>query len=124
MSPDVRFAAVETPGGLRALALGDRSISHPLTRGSQDSFPRFSPDGKWLAYDSRQSDKFEVFVQDFPEGELEPRFRIREEFIPLWRRDQKEFFYLTPDGRMIAVDVRSRQIRIGVRRSACVVYLR
>ena len=111
-SPDARFAVVESPRGLAALALGDHSTSHQLTRGTQDQFPRFSPDGKWLAYHSRQSDKYEVLVQDFPEGRTRTQVSNQGGVIPLWRRDQKELFYLTQDGRIMAVVVRSSTSRL------------
>jgi eukaryotic-like serine/threonine-protein kinase len=106
-SPDGQFAVVESPRGLAAFALGDHSASRQLTSGAKDYFPRFSPDGKWLAYHSRQSDKYEVFVQDFPQGRTRTQVSNQGGVIPLWRGDQKELFYLTPDGRIMAVDVRS-----------------
>jgi Tol biopolymer transport system component/predicted Ser/Thr protein kinase len=106
-SPDEQFAVVESPRGLVAFALNDPTTSHPLTSRAKDYFPRFSPDGKWLAYHSRQSDKYEVFVQDFPEGRTRIQVSNQGGVIPLWRGDQKELFYLTPDGRIMAVDIRS-----------------
>lgn len=106
-SPDAQFAVVESPRGLAALALGDPTASHQLTSGAKDYFPRFSPDGKWLAYHSRQSDKYEVFVQDFPKGQIRTQVSNQGGVIPLWRHDQSELYYLTPEGGIMAVDVRS-----------------
>jgi len=106
-SPDARFAVVDTPHGLVAFTLGDHSTGHQVTRGAKDQFPRFSPDGKWLAYHSRESDKLEVFVQSFPEGRARTQVSTQGGVVPLWRRDQKELFYLTPEGKVMAVDVRS-----------------
>ena len=105
-SPDGKFVVVETPQGLTALAIGGRAPARQLTRDAQDHFPRFSPDGRWLAYHSRQEGKYEIFAQDFPEGRTRIQVSNQGGVIPLWRRDQKELFYLTSDARFVAVDVK------------------
>jgi serine/threonine protein kinase len=89
-SPDGQFAVVESSRGLAALTLGPHSTSRQLTNGAQDAFPRFSPDGKRLAYHSRESDKNEVFVQDFPAGRTRIQVSNQGGVVPLWRGDQKE----------------------------------
>ena len=106
-SPDGQYAVVELLGGLTALSLDDHATSRQLTNGAKDYFPRFSADGKWLAYHSRQSDRYEVFVQDFPNGRTRTQVSNQGGVVPLWRRDQKELFYLTPNGGIMAADVRS-----------------
>src|SRR5256885_12147037 len=47
-----------------------RSTLFPYTtlfRSFNEVYPRFSPDGKWIAYASDESGKFEVYVQPFPD---------------------------------------------------------
>jgi Tol biopolymer transport system component len=69
--------------------------------------PQTSPDGRWLAYDSLESGRWEVYVEPFrAEGE---RVRVSTEGggQPRWRSDGREIFYVSPDGRLMAVDVRA-----------------
>ena len=37
-----------------------------LSGPSNEQWPRFSPDGRWLAYESNESGKFEIYVRPFP----------------------------------------------------------
>jgi eukaryotic-like serine/threonine-protein kinase len=67
---------------------------------------QFSPDGKWFAYSSKETGNWEIYVSPFPAvgskwlvsrgGGTEPR----------WRRDGKEMFYLSADGKITAVPVK------------------
>jgi hypothetical protein len=76
--------------------------------------PHVSPDGRWLAYTSQESSRWEVYVEPFRrEGE---RVRVSTEGggQPRWRGDGKELFYVSPDGQLMAVDVRTTGDRIDV----------
>lgn len=77
-----------------------------LLRADFDEFsPRFSPDGKWFAYSSKETGAAEVYVTTFPG--LTAKWRVSTEggSQPIWRRDGKELFYVAPDGKIIAVAV-------------------
>ncbi len=67
--------------------------------------PRFSPDGRWIAYSSNESGRREVYIQPFPG--LEGKWQVSNQGgrDPEWRRDGKELFFLSPGGGMTAVDV-------------------
>jgi len=106
VSPDGRFAVAESDHGIAAYALGDRANSRQIPNLPGSLCPRFSHDGKWLAYSAPQSDRHEIFVQDFPEGRTRTQVSNLGGVVPLWRGDQKELFYFTRDGRVMAVDVR------------------
>jgi len=70
---------------------------------------QFSPDGRWVAYTSNESKKgHDVFVQSFPTGSA--KFQISHEggVQPRWRRDGKELFYISADGKLMAVDVQNK----------------
>jgi serine/threonine protein kinase len=66
----------------------------------------FFPDGQWVAFESNESGRYEIYIQRFPDpsarilissgGGLQPRFRP----------DGKELFYVAPDGRLMAVPLR------------------
>jgi serine/threonine protein kinase len=70
---------------------------------------QFSPDGKWIAYQSNESGRFEIYVQPFPgPGE---KFRISENggAQPRWNRNGKEIFYVSLDSKMMAAAVNLSQ---------------
>jgi len=66
----------------------------------------FSPDGKWIAYESDDSGSFQVWVQSFPAGS---KWQISSEggSWPRFRRDGKELFYLAANGKLMAVEVKT-----------------
>jgi eukaryotic-like serine/threonine-protein kinase len=67
-----------------------------------------SPDGRWVAYQSFESGKGEVYVQSFPRPEG-GKWQISESggIHPRWRGDGRELFYYSVDGRLMAVPIRS-----------------
>jgi eukaryotic-like serine/threonine-protein kinase len=66
--------------------------------------PRFSPDGKWLAYVSDESGRNDVYVQPFPGPG--PKWLVSTDggIDPVWSRDGRELFY-RKDDEMMAVSV-------------------
>jgi len=66
-----------------------------------------SPDGRWLAYTSNLTGRFEVHVQSFPDPTARVQASPSGGSSPRWRRDGKELFYLRPDGTLMSVRVRS-----------------
>jgi hypothetical protein len=67
---------------------------------------RFSPDSRWVAFDSDESGRREVYVRRF-EGSAE-KWRVSPAggTQPTWRRNGKELFYLSPDNEIMAVSVK------------------
>ncbi len=68
------------------------------------SNPRFSPDGKWIAYQSSESGSSEVYLR--PLNQLQ-KFQISVDggFLPIWRKDGKELFYRRPGATIYVVDI-------------------
>jgi Tol biopolymer transport system component len=66
---------------------------------------RFSPDGRWLAYASDESGRFEVYVQPFPAGDRRYQVSFEGGRRPHWRGDGKELFYVAGDSFLVAVPV-------------------
>jgi Tol biopolymer transport system component len=96
-SPDGMFLAYVSMG-----ARGDIWIL-PLT-GSRTPFPfaqtefderdpRFSPDGRWLAYHSDESGRNEVYLRPFPKGDDRWMISAGGGMTPKWRGDSRELFY-------------------------------
>jgi serine/threonine protein kinase len=65
---------------------------------------QFSPDGKWVAYSSNETGSWEVYVSPFPGANSKWQVS-RGGGEPRWRRDGKELFYLSAEGKMMAVPV-------------------
>jgi serine/threonine protein kinase len=70
-----------------------------------DAFGQPSPDGRWIAYVSDQSGRFEVFAASFPSGQGRWLISVDGGSEPAWRRDGKELFYLSPKRQMMAVPI-------------------
>src|SRR6202049_1189372 len=68
---------------------------------------QFSPDGKWVAYASAESGKFEVYVTSFPEAHGKWQVSNTGGDQPRWRGDGKELFYLSTDSKIMAVPVKT-----------------
>jgi len=112
-SPDGRFLiyAQVNPGiGADLLAIPVQADPHPLalaqTPANEDQ-GQFSPDGHWVAYTSNESGLSEIYVIPFPPTSSGGKWMVSRGggVQPRWRRDGKELFYISPDSRMMAVDV-------------------
>jgi Tol biopolymer transport system component len=66
---------------------------------------QFSPDGKWVAYASNETGKWEIYVTSFPEPQGKWQVSIGGGEQPRWRGDGRELFYLSSDDKMMAAPV-------------------
>lgn len=66
---------------------------------------QFSPDGRWIAYASNESGSMEIYVSPFPSGTGKWQVSSGGGQEPRWRQDGKELFYLSAEGKMMAVAV-------------------
>ena len=64
-----------------------------------------SPDGRWMAYESRESGNFEVYVQPFPPTGAKWQISKGGGGQSQWRRDGRELYYVTPDKKLMAVAI-------------------
>jgi Tol biopolymer transport system component len=76
-------------------------VQDPSTK---DEF-RLSPDGRWIAYNSLESGRWEVYVASFPSFGGKRQVSSGGGCQAHWRRDGKELFYLDLQGKLMAVDV-------------------
>ncbi|HEV2063791.1 MAG TPA: hypothetical protein VGS00_04505, partial [Thermoanaerobaculia bacterium] len=84
---------------------GDRkSAPWVPTRFSQTS-PRFSPDGRWIAYESDESGDPEVYVALTQGGGEKRRISPGGGKRPRWQADGKVLYYIAPGGSVMAVPV-------------------
>jgi len=77
----------------------------------------FSPDSRWIAYESNESGRYEVYIQPFPESGERLQISLDGGADPRWRADGKEVFYVAPDGTLMAaavsVNAGNKQIQAG-----------
>jgi Tol biopolymer transport system component len=66
---------------------------------------QLSPDGKWIAYQSDESGRWEIYVRAFPESDRKWLISNEGGTMPVWRPDGRELFYVSLDGKMTAVAV-------------------
>jgi Tol biopolymer transport system component len=66
---------------------------------------RFSPDGRWVAYASDESGRFEVYVRAWPSAAERVPVSAGGGMEPEWRRDGKELFYLSADRKIMSVPI-------------------
>src|ERR1700674_3868764 len=87
---------------------GDRRPAPVLQGPFFESGGQFSPDGKWIAYHSTESGRFEVYIRAFPSSAGKWQISNRGGgAIPRWRGDGKELFYMSSDFKMMAVTIRA-----------------
>ena len=92
---------------IEALPLeGDRKLRPLLKEKYAQVLPKISPDGRWMAYESNESGKREVYVRPFPEvnkGQVAGFYQWRQ--CPLWSPNGRELFYRNGDSVMaVAVE--------------------
>ncbi|MGI8958624.1 MAG: protein kinase domain-containing protein, partial [Bryobacteraceae bacterium] len=76
-----------------------------LKTGFQKDEPHVSPDGRWIAYGSVESGPWDIYVASFPDFENKRQISNGGGAQALWRADGKELYYLTLDGKMMAVEI-------------------
>jgi Tol biopolymer transport system component len=104
-SRDGKYVLVRKGSELGYLAWPERTAT-PLSqakwtvRGAQ-----FSPDGRWMAYASNETGNMEVYVSPFPSVNGKWQVSNAGGQEPKWRNDGKELFYMSADGKIMAVPV-------------------
>jgi Tol biopolymer transport system component len=87
---------------IAALDMGLLRVAPLLNSRFDEVFPEFSPDGRWMAYTSDESNRFEVYVS--PLRGLGMKHQVSSEggTEPLWERNGKQLFYRRGDQIWVA----------------------
>jgi serine/threonine-protein kinase len=125
ISPDDAHVAMYSGGGTggapAAMAISvvelnsasppeQRRVNPLIQTGAVDFNPEISPDGRWIAYQSNLSGRFQIYVQPFPNVE-----GLRKQISPLggtrpaWSRNGRELFYLDGDDMLTSVSVQATE---------------
>jgi len=105
----VYWGAYEKTGDdIRIMSVsGDRTSREYLATQFDEQWGKISPDGKWMAYQSNDSGRFEIYVQSFPEPGHKVAVSQGGGVHPVWRRDGKELYYVSSDDKLMAVSVQT-----------------
>jgi Tol biopolymer transport system component len=130
-SPDGRFIIYYTLNNSKTRedvwilpTFGDRRPIPVLCSEFSESFPRISPDGKWLAYQSDESGVSEIYAGRFlgpggqpATGNLAGKWQISTAGgrSPVWGRNGKEIFYLNPNEKLMVAEIVATGATIEVR---------
>jgi serine/threonine-protein kinase len=74
-----------------------------LNTAATEREPMFSPDGKWLAYQSNDLGRFEVYVRPFPGPGGTWRISTAGGITPTWSRTRREILYRSPENQLMVV---------------------
>jgi Tol biopolymer transport system component len=119
ISPDGRFLLYHSTGGLK-IGYDLWILPDPLNApGAARPYPflhtpfnaqnaQFSPDGHWIAYQSDESGRFEIYAAPFPGPGGKRQISNSGGQYPRWRADGKELFYIAPDQRLMAAQIAIR----------------
>ena len=95
---------------------GAREITPFIRTPFDESAPRFSPDGRTVAYVSNQSGRSEVYVRSFSDPSQTAQVSRSGGSEPVWAVDGRELFYRAGDRLMGATVQLGAQIRVGAPR--------
>ena len=84
----------------------NKAVPYLQTR-FQERQAKFSPDGRFVAYGSDESGRYEIYVRRFPEGSGKFKVSRNGGTQPRWSRDGRELFYVEGN-RLIAVEVATK----------------
>ena len=105
-SPDGKTILYLNGGDFWTLAMPERKGSLFIKATGLMKNAQFSPNGKWVAYASNESGKWEIYVTNFPEAKAKWQVSNGGGEQPRWRADGKELFFLSGEGKMVSVPVR------------------
>ena len=77
-----------------------------LRTDANELWGQFSPDGRWMAYQSNETGRYEIYVRPFPSGSGPIPVSTAGGVYPRWSRDGREIYFVAPDATLMAVKLR------------------
>jgi eukaryotic-like serine/threonine-protein kinase len=71
----------------------------------REAYGQFSPDARWIAYESDESQRNEIYVAPFPGPGRKLQISRAGGSQPRWRQDGKEIFFISPANQLMAAEV-------------------
>jgi Tol biopolymer transport system component len=85
---------------------GDKKPFPVLNTTFEEKNGQFSPDSRWIAYESNETSQFEIYVRPFPGPGPSKRISTNGGAQVRWGGDGSELFYIALDGHLMAVPIR------------------
>ena len=99
--PSAKWLAYDLAGDIYVLSMSDDRKSTPFVATPfVEAFSAFSPDGRWVAYQSNESGRFEIYVQPFPGPGGKRQVSADGGIRPKWSRNGGELFFRAGGGMM------------------------
>jgi serine/threonine-protein kinase len=122
VTPDGRAVIFQESGsdrqGIRRLAFDSAPASEQILPGSfGESAPALSPDGRWLAYQSNETGRPEVYVRPYPGMGGRVSISLEGGAEPVWARSGRELFYRSGDSLMAVTVEAGATLAVTGRRS-------
>jgi len=98
-------------GDVLLLNLNKKDQPIPLFESNnQEYYGNISPDGKFIAYTTNESGRFEVFINTYPD--LTGKWQVSTEGgrVPRWSRDGKALYYRTYQTKMVSVAIQTKPV--------------
>ncbi|HEU4524358.1 MAG TPA: protein kinase, partial [Gemmatimonadales bacterium] len=107
MSPDRRWlvvpSLVENTWDLLRVPLDSaRQVQPYLGTPANEVWPRFSPDGRWVANGSDESGRSEIYVRSFPDPVAKLQVSVGGAAAPVWSADGTRLYYVSGNAIMAA----------------------
>jgi Tol biopolymer transport system component len=91
---------------------GDKKPFAVVQTASDEFGGTFSPDRGWIAYQSNETGRHEIYVQPFPGPGRSTLVSTTGGSFPRWRGDGREIFYTAPGDRLMAVPMTLQKNRL------------
>jgi serine/threonine-protein kinase len=103
--------------GAKAIVAGAPDVLRDTT--AFETYPTFSPDGRWIAYGSNEGGTWEVYVRAHPYDGRQVQVSLSGGRVPTWARDGRTLVFSTDDRRLMAVEyaVRGGRFEAGAPRA-------
>jgi Tol biopolymer transport system component len=96
---------------LKVVALDEKKEPRVLhSTPSEERYPEISPDGRWVAYRSNETGRFEIVVRPLLGSYEQWQVSAGGGNQPRWRGDGRELYYAAPDGYLMAVSIETRPV--------------
>jgi serine/threonine-protein kinase len=104
--------AVDTGWDLWTIRIDSTDLDHPkagkqelfLRTPANERYPSFSPDGRWVAYESDESGQSEIYVRSFHASNGRSQISAGGGNYPIWSRTNRQLFYESPANYIMMID--------------------